>query len=168
MRFLLLICLSVSLSSCSAFQQDNYSTFGGMYESHEENEYWRITEQAEAIARVAENSTFSTPVEAALFKVIAVQSIERIVKERFSVDAPTTGYDVIDTVAGGLPMAILGLTSYGISKKGYQYGGSTTVTAESMTLKDSLNRNDISVIGEGNGLSVPGRIDNITDVQSVP
>jgi len=138
------------------FTQDNYETHGEMYKAHEEFEYNRISDQAGAIALVANSAEFGTPVEAALFKVIAVQSIQGIAKEPFGQHSPTTGYDVFNTIAGGLPMAIMGLTSYGIAKKGYQYGGSTnTISGETVSVDGSFNRNDTSILGNENTNTSP-------------
>ncbi len=143
------------LSGCSAFTKDNYTEgFKPMYEKHAEEDSKRIIGQANAIAVISSNVAFSTPVEAALYRVIAVQAVRDIKPRSFNIQAPTTGYDVFNTIAGGLPMAVLGLTSYGIAKKGYQYGGSTSVEAQEMHVTESFNRNDTSLAGTENNLDI--------------
>lgn len=150
--------LLLGLTGCSAFTQDNYTNgFKPMYEAHVLHDSQRMAEQAGAIVLVSNSAEFSTPVEAALYRVIAVQAIRDIQPRAFTIKSPITGYDVLDSLAGGLPMAILGFTSYGIAKKGFQYNQGTNVNAETMTVNDSFNRVDTSVIGDSNTATSTGR-----------
>jgi len=147
-----IIIFFLSLQGCAVFDSDNYKSHKEMYIAHDNTQQKTASDKALAIASIANNTEFKTPVEAALFKVIAVQSIERIVYSPFKQKAPATGWGVLDKMAGGLPSAIIGLTSYGVAKKAMQYGGST-YTIEAGSVNDSFSRNDVSIVGSDNGLS---------------
>jgi len=156
------------LSGCGLFTQDTYKTHSEMYAVHQEYEYNRISNQAEAIVSVSNASEFATPVEAALYKVIAVQAIRDIEKDKFNRQAPLTGYDVLNSVAGGIPMMVLGLTSYGISKKAMQYGGNSyQISADELDMESSFNRNDVSTIGSDNVVDVNLPITNESSTGSL-
>ena len=151
--FVPILCM---LAGCSMFSEDNYAQHKEMYIAHEEYMYNTISDQASSIAAVANNAIFDTKLETALFKVIAVQSIERLQYVPFRQKAPTTGYDVVNTVAGGVPAMIVGLTSYGIAKKSYQYGGaSNSINGEVINVDSSFNRNDTSILGSENSNTSP-------------
>lgn len=159
MRTLIQVCCAVvvmaSLSSCTGFK-DNYAEgFSPMYDSFMENEYWRMSDQSEYIAEIASQAKFDTKVEAALFKVMAVQAIRDIPLRQFTVKAPTTGYDVLNTAVGQLPTAIFGLTTYGIAKRGLQTAGTTNVTAQNMSLKDAFNQTNVTTAGSSGAVSAP-------------
>lgn len=132
-----LMAMAVLMSGCAGGDYKEYST---ALSTHATAESKRITAQSNAISKMVSTAKPSTPMEGTLLAVIGMMQVERLQPVPLGIQKPTTGMDVLNNVAGQLPMGIMGLTNWGIAKSLSMVAGDTNTFHGEANLTDSMNK----------------------------
>ena len=142
----------VLLSGCAGIEFNDYEKYTEALGDHSTAESDRIMEQSQSIAEVAENTETETKIESVLLSVIAMQQIASLKPVKLDIEKPTTGYDVLDTVAGHIPFVTSTVGMYKLGEAGIKAAGDIVV-GDNANLNDSLNDTEVHATGDGNSSS---------------
>lgn len=153
----------VLLSGCAGIEFNDYEKYTEALGDHSTAESDRIMEQSQSIADVAENTKTDTKMESVLLSVIAMQHISSLEPVKLDIQKPTTGYDVLDTVAGHIPFVTSTVGMYKLGEAGIKAAGNITL-GDNANLNDSLNDTEVHATGDGNTSSAS----QVSDKSSEP
>jgi len=165
MKQIILIIASMFLLSSCAGLNDSYKDYSTAHVAHKESDDDRIIWQADTISETATGIRTETKLEAALVGIIAMITIGQLESAPFTLTAPTTAYDVGIALVNQTPFFTMGLTAYGIAKKGIQNAGNIVLTADEMHTNDSFNRRNSNIVGDESSISAPFKQTEIKDVE---
>ncbi|MBU1567727.1 MAG: hypothetical protein KJ630_19145 [Proteobacteria bacterium] len=151
-----------SLSGC--FYTGDYDKYADTLAAHSVAESTRISNQAEAIMETVVNTSAETKTESTLLTVIAMMQIERLHFVPLVMVKPTTGMDVLNAVAGNIPIMTMGLTTYKIAERGFEAAGNTNISGETVTVSESFNPTEVHATGDTNTATVPYRTFESTEI----
>jgi len=151
--------MALMLGGCAGGDYADYST---ALQTHSNAESTRIAAQSQAISTMVASARPSTPMEGTLLAVIGMMQVERLQPVPLGIAKPTTGMDVLNTVAGQLPMAVMGMTSWGIAKSLSQVAGDTNTFNGDATLTDSMNKSYSTQLTTAGGSIYPTTSTSVT------
>ena len=161
MKKLLVIALLFALSGCAGLF-DDYQQYSTTMAEHSNAESARIAAQSKEIAN-ASRVEGATKTEAVLLSAIAMMQIERLNYTPLNIQAPTTGFAVLNTVAGHLPFAFSTYGMYRLGVSAIKNAGNITIQGEEFSVNDSFNRTETQTIGDNNATSLTFERDESTD-----
>ena len=161
MRTLIWIPVLFLLTGCLQFS-DDYQQYAGALKAHSEQESIRVERQAQAIADSARVPS-ATKNEQLLLSVIAMMQIERLAPTKLDINAPVTGYTVLNTVAGHIPFMSTTLGMYKLGEVAVENAGNVVMNADEISNSDSFLDTEIHATGDSNSAAYSADRDSSQD-----
>ncbi|MDD3814443.1 MAG: hypothetical protein PHZ02_07330 [Desulfocapsaceae bacterium] len=154
-----LLAMALLLGGCAGGDYDKYAD---TMATHSTAESTRIASQSAAISSMVAAAKPATPMEGTLLAVIGMMQVERLQPVPLGIGKPTTGMDVLNSVAGQLPMGIIGLSNWGIAKSLSMVAGDTNTFNGDANLTDSMNKSYSTQLTTAGGSIYPTTTTSIT------
>ncbi len=134
--FIAILAALLLLSGCAG----DYGKYAATLQTHSTAESERISAQSAAIAEMVGSAQPATPMEGTLLAVIGMMQVERLQFVPLPIQKPTTGMDVLNTATGHLPLAIMGLSSWGIAREGFKMAGDSNIFNGDAAIDNGFNK----------------------------
>lgn len=165
-----MMAMALMMSGCAGGDYQDYAT---TLQTHSTAESTRISAQSQAISNMVATAKPATQMEGTLLAVIGMMQVERLQFVPLPIQKPTTGMDVLNNVTGQLPMAFMGLTSWGIAREGFKMAGDSNTFNGDATIDGSFNKSYRTDVQTGDStsstsLSASGETANNTNTNPAP
>ena len=149
-----LLTAMVVSSGCAGLGFNDYEKYAQAMADHSQAEADRISAQADAIWATV-SSSGGTDTERLLLAVIGTMQIERLQPVPLRLDAPVTGFAVLNNLVDKGPV-LAGFGAAGwIATSAFDRIGGTEISGETITMDRSFNPVEAHATGTQNAVSVP-------------